>query len=427
MRPPVRWLIVSTAIIALAGVAVWKGSPKRVALSGGRELRVLRVSLGTNHVFSNDPVWKQTLRRVLPQAWQKPLGPFQGHRFQTQHDSLVVCVSEFDVKTGRPLNTSLDQPAALFPDGFIAKGRKRSLQGIVGCLEFSCFARESKEVLLQVRDGLSVVTFTVANPRPARAARWQPQPFPQTNKCRHTEIVLTGYRIGGGEIRAHVNARALGDTRMGWTSWSVTAFDPLGNWSADTWPLALPVPSLPPGQPTTKFLVEGREYISAGFVPHPATGSCVVLAPNFRAQDLGVRFLMLAGRGSYRITNGLLARASYDPVSALTRPLMLLSGKTAGTNWVLELATPVPGILCFSEPSDAAVGLSARLRERIDANGGRIFPRSHSNSTEGNPVKGSKLVASFFAARLPDSTTNLEVEIIASLPAAEFFASPTTF
>jgi hypothetical protein len=148
-----------------------------------------------------------------------------------------------------------------------------------------------------------------------------------------------------------------------------------------------------------------------------------VLTPNQRAQDLGVRFLVLVGRGSYQITNGLAVRASTAQVNPSTAGVKLFSRKQTGTNWVLELTTPVPGMLCFSEPGDAGVNLIARLRERIGADGGRIFPPSSGNRTVNNPVKGSKLLASFFGSRLPDSTTNLEVEIIASHPPAEFFVS----
>ena len=68
--------------------------------------------------------------------------------------------------------------------------------------------------------------------------------------------------------------------------------------------------------------------------------------------------------------------------------------------------------------------IHARLRERLPRNEGKIF--SFYPAVEISMPLGSSAQAAFFSPRLPASgLTNLEVEIVAGLPAAEFFMNPS--
>src|SRR5882724_1791461 len=83
MPGPFRWMAALLVLLLFVAVLCWvRGNGQtRVALSATRELRVLKISYGTNHLFSAEPPWKQCLRAVLPTRWQQPLGRFPGRRF----------------------------------------------------------------------------------------------------------------------------------------------------------------------------------------------------------------------------------------------------------------------------------------------------------------------------------------------------------
>jgi len=435
MHRSLWWLLIGLTILAGAGVMAWrnKASPARVPLGDGSELRVLKVSLGTNHVFTTEPIWKQCLRRLLPRGLQRPLGPFQGQRFLTRHDSMVVWVDKFNASSGQVGAGSFDQPEALFAHGFVVKGRMKRLQAGVVCLEFPCFARDARQVPLQVHDGSNLVAFAVDNPRPMQAALWTARPIPQTNQSLVTEIVLRNLRFenrqdaNGAFFQSYLFARGLGKARAGWMAWRLTAFDPWGNWTESNWTDSGSSLSgllqLPPGDLTWKLLVEGQEYISAGFVSLPISSTCLVLAPSRRAHDVGVRFVMVAGPGSYRIIDGVRAEALDNSLEIASRPSLGFSAVSVGTKPVLAFTSPVPGILVISDADSESPLLRARLRERLGGDGGRIFwPSGFVAAT--NSVNGAKQIARFFSPRLPTMATNLEVEIIATLPPAEFLVSP---
>jgi len=430
MRRSLWGFVVVPAILIIAGAMAWRSttSPARVPIpmSDGAELRVLKVSLGTNHVLSYENIWKRNLRRVLPRAWQAHLGPFQGEHYRTRHDSLVVWVVEAVRSGGRDGLGTFDDPGAVFADGTVAKGQiRRARGGIVG-LQFDCFRRDSREITLQVRKG-GMVRFVVINPQLARAANWIAEPLPQTNQSSRTEVVLRQLRQRSriGEIEALVRGRALGDGKTGWMAWRVTAIDSWGNWAEGRWAYhRLPsVPLLPLPDSTWKLIVEGQEYLSAGHVPHPTNGMCLILSPTRRAEELGARFLMLAGRGTYRIVNGVMADPLENTPGTAGWPSLVFSNSATGTNWFLDLWTPVPGILCLFDYGATAPVLGARLRERVGADDGRVF-LSPSVTSVTNFVNGSSRIASFFAPRMPGTTTNLELEVVSTLPPMEFLVSP---
>ena len=88
-----RWLWVSLLPLALgAGMLATGRQQVAVPIDDLTELRVLKVSLGTNHVLPNEALWKQVARYVLPDSI---LGAFQGHRHRTSYPALVVWVGHF--------------------------------------------------------------------------------------------------------------------------------------------------------------------------------------------------------------------------------------------------------------------------------------------------------------------------------------------
>src|ERR1043165_7995152 len=111
---PLR-IVLMLALPGIAAVVFWclcSSAPQKVSLAGGLEMRILKVSLGTNHVLSFEPLWKQLLRRALPESLQKPLGPFQGEHRRTRGESLVVWVDSPKKYAGTPF--VLQKAAAVF-------------------------------------------------------------------------------------------------------------------------------------------------------------------------------------------------------------------------------------------------------------------------------------------------------------------------
>lgn len=439
MHRRIRWL--AFALLALAiGVALLRPpSPGRVRLQQDRVLRVLAVSYGTNHVFSAESWWRRAARSALPVRWQKPLGPFRGQRLQTKHDSLVLWIDEVHAPGTLPVELLSESLEAVMPDGSGARGRNRRAVGSSVTVEFSWFDRAARQVPLRVHDGTNPVTFLVDNPQPARAARWVARTPPQTCVVARTEMALLGVLPGRWMGRyeepadAVVKARGLGAGRVGWLGWRVTAFDPWGNWEQGDWQYGggmLRVPSLP-GRPSTwKLSFEALEYLSAGLVPSPTNGSFVVLPPGTRAREFGARFVMFAGPGAYRVTNGNAASVEDDLPSASPRPAVWYSSTSSTASpepfWVLELRTATPVIVCLSEDAPLAGPIEIRLRERMGGNGGRTFWTPGAASAKAL-VNGTNQMARVYAPRLPAMTTDLEVELIIPLPPAVFHVIPPGF
>src|SRR5687767_1957064 len=171
------------------------------------ELRVLKVSLGTNHFLPNEALWKQVARYLLPDSI---LGTFQGQRHCTSHSSLVVWVEQVSRETGRRGPAVFDAPEAIFSDGTVVRGRKvQGRGGTNACFEFRCFEREARDVRLTTRLGTNRIAFTVRNPRPAPVEKWTALPLPQTNRLAHTEVVLRELRtpMGTTHVTPMVRAR----------------------------------------------------------------------------------------------------------------------------------------------------------------------------------------------------------------------------
>ena len=73
-----------------AYVVITRQEQSRVLLASGSELQVLHVSIGTNHVYLAEPIWKRTLRRILPSSLESKLGTAPGETLATRYSTLVV-------------------------------------------------------------------------------------------------------------------------------------------------------------------------------------------------------------------------------------------------------------------------------------------------------------------------------------------------
>jgi hypothetical protein len=422
MRRRIFLITIVLIVLFIAGAILWLESRPiaSVRLIPDREWRVLKVSFGTNHSFTTESFWKRSLRSILPESLQKPLGAWQGTRFETSHDALVVWIGEFHARTGQPQKIFVSTPETVLPDGFRA-GAYKHAAGNLMALEFRWFDREAKQITFRVHDGSIPITFTIDNPHPTRRAVWKPMLLPQTNRVRGTDIVLRDLKlVRGADYEAAVFARALPDGGASWMEWRLTAFDPSGNWvegaRALNWNTRPRIAFLPTQSTIWKFVVDGSEYIPTAVVSMPTNGFALLpIKP--RLQRAGVKFLMLASAGVYQITNGVV----WSGTNAPSTNQVLSFAKTSGTsNWILHVSSPSPVLLCAFEPSDEGQILRSRLRERLPADGGRIFfPTKILSAT--NWSNGGRQLAQLCAMRLLPATTNLELEIIRALPPAEFF------
>src|SRR5436853_4566967 len=95
MRKRWVWSLCGAGVLVLgfATILLMRLSPTalpQVPFPNGTSTRVVKVSFGTNHMFSAEPFWKKSLRKVTPKNIEKILGPFTGDRRSTAYDSLVI-------------------------------------------------------------------------------------------------------------------------------------------------------------------------------------------------------------------------------------------------------------------------------------------------------------------------------------------------
>jgi hypothetical protein len=409
----------SALLVSVAAILMSQRPSARVELAGGGELRVLKVSLGRSHVFSTEPLWKKGLRRALPTSWQKPLGPFQGERFKTRDESLVIWV------TGR--TGTLGEPGVVFADGTVINGQIREGSRGVARLQFDSIPRGDREITFQVRAG-SMFRFRVKNPHPAKARNWSAAPLPQTNQSSTASVILEEMHRDprpwfSAEIEFTVKGYAQSPGTIGRVAWRITAFDPWGNRFPGQWAYEhnpkVTVPNWT-GH-TCKLLIEGQECLASGILEEPAPGVFEELQISPRAHALGLQCAIIVGPGSYRLDDeGVTHRASQfagipaDPVLDLSR-----SGDS--TNWVAVLESPFAGVFFLVEAETETPVTQARLRERSEPNGGLFSWPPAIEAT--SATAGRKYCARFVPARQPVARANLEGEILASIRTAEFYVS----
>lgn len=365
-----------------------------VRFADGRTTRILKISLGTNHVFCAEPSWKQMLRRVLPVAWQKPLGRPKEYNRKTLHDSLALYLEPLTPPNGMERwNVQIE---TLFPDGTAYPVDWQSAWNPASHypIVLQSYPRGEKEVVVRLLEAGRTVNIKIPNPRPTRRAVWNATALPQTNNVAGTDVVMTGWR----HSESVLSVRSNGSRAVGWMQWRTTLFDSWGNWEEGS-------PRRFPGAKSEsifKVVAVGLEYISAGFVERPALGEYQILSHN--ATNWGVQFLALFGPGTYEISKGFLVQTQG---TGLLRTNTLILKQSS---WIVQCAEPAA--LCISHSALTAV----RIRERVALNEGRVLGSARMPLAERKGV-----IAQLFTPRLPAITTNLEVELIVRWPPAEFF------
>ncbi len=406
--------MIAGGALCLGGATLlwWTFNPfPHAQIGDGREVRVVHVSFGTVHVFPPETIWNTSIRQ-LPRQWQQYLGVATPERLTTVYDSLVVWTTEQD-RARQPVSRSgLDEAFAIMPDGRLIAGTKSNRKGGAK-VSFSSYARGHPEVPFRLRYGTNIVELKVKNPQRAKPEQWVAWPLPQTNQVKATQLVLERFNRSHSGASYDVRLRAKGDgARAGWLMWRTAAFDSWGNWVGHS--AMSTVPTIPPGlstdEPVWKIRAQGVEYVSAGFIEVPQPGEARVIPVPERGKRLGVKFLLWAGPGTYRIDPKLNVVCT---TSNAVRTALLVPN---GSVWQLECSQA--NVFGMSDGGEVQV----RVRERVGERG-RVFVnarRTGAQRTLDNPT----LSAEVFSPQLPAATTNLEMEIVANLPPAEFFVAP---
>ncbi|HKQ38167.1 MAG TPA: hypothetical protein VJ063_08830, partial [Verrucomicrobiae bacterium] len=266
-----RWacITVGGGALALAGWAtLWnfRTPLPTVRFADGRTTRVLKVSFGTNHVFSTEPVWKQASRRILPERWEGWLGSTRIVKRRTEFDSIAIFFEPVPPPPGNRSWTITVE--TLFSDGTKFRGTRWGPSSGYP-LVLQNYARGDKEIIIRLCDGDHAIRIKVPNPHPVPKAVWQGRSLAQTNCVGGRQVILKGYR---GAAQPYLVGRAPNGTPIGWMQWRTTWFDPWGNWNVSVFPGEAK-------EKVFKLLAEGTEYISAGFVETPGQGQYQILSP----------------------------------------------------------------------------------------------------------------------------------------------------
>lgn len=399
VRPLWLWLFAITLSAALFAWVVWSSPSTRIPIGNGRELRILAVTFGREHRYSTEHVLKQLARRLLPVNLQGPLGPLREHRAKTLHDTLILWVVETG-SAGKPVRPSITGVETLFTDGVSAPGQLAEDSSRQLRIEFRSYARDRQRLTFRVHNSSGeAAQFTVANPTIVPKARYHARALPITNAAHPLQIVFRSVhpRPPYSEPRASISVMSLNRNAPArhWTEWQLTTFDEFGNWSGGTKAAsAMPIlPLLPNSNSVWRVQAYGTDYISAGFIAQPETNTWQALKPPINGLDL----LLVAGPGRYMLSNNAVSALAPAP----GKPQLL----STRSHSVLEFGAEGPGILLVSKEH---MGLfSARIRERLPNNRGRIF---RSRGSAG--VTSAGLSASFIPIGLPTVATNLELEVM---------------
>jgi hypothetical protein len=420
-----RRLIIGLVCLILAGALffLWLGRLPIVTMLDGSERRVLKVSVGKTHYFSNDPAWKAWLARVLPSDWRRRANLKLSEK-TSAYESLMLWVGEYDSQH-RPRTPSLKTAHVVFSDGRTASGKIIERVGHILCLEFSIFPRSQREFQLCFSDyDDTTADLSLRNPAVGKPTHWTSLPLPQTNYYPQTAVIL--HRVQAQRpafpFRLQVSGR-LG-ARSAWNSWRVDIIDRLGNWirchslgpNLESERFAV----LQPG--TLKISAAPTEYITAGIVGLPNDRTIQSLTADARALELGLLNLYLLGAGEY-----LIGPDQISPrVEAQTDSLPLLMETRTEAAWALEVKTDKPSLLILYKPQADGLALQARLRERKGSARDGLTFAAYKFQAVTNAVHAWE-VARLFPLNLRTAETNLEAEVIALHPFSEFYVDSTAF
>lgn len=412
-----RWWLFTGFALAIVAVATWfllaHRGQQSIPVGGGTELRILHVSVGTNHTYSAEPIWKQTLRRVLPESLEANLSAAVGDTVSSRYSTLVVWLrAEPSPPPGPPM---IATPTAWLHKTNAFSGRVSQINSNTFRLQFTVFARDQREIPLQLRySGAEIVRFNVQNPDPLSQVIGPAMPVPQTNDYGHTKIILRRLTPRSrGTADYGLNFGTIVPSGAGWIQWHYYVFGDDGNWMQSRSSSEGMTTRLSPSG-RFQVIAEGTEYISAGYVERPGDGASLSLPANDRAKIFGLRHLTFLGAGTFTIKSGLIISAQAYNSNAPS-----LSFRSFGSNWTATVQVAAPSLFSLNEVESGQPAPKVRIRERLEDGRGRIFaPQATVSST--NVTGKVKRIATLLTPRFPAVTTNLEVEVMVNFPPAEF-------
>lgn len=393
-------------LIAIAFAMVWMNDRlPSIKLAGGGELRVLKLSAGTNHFYSERRGWKGFLAQHLPASELARFGVIR-RDVNDPRGSFALWVREVDAD-GQPVPVTLKSAGAMFVGGRFAPGTLRvwDTNGNVMMIELPIYPRADREFEVRLVNATETLSLKVRNPAPRARAKWTAAKLPQTNITLKTVFTLSG----GISDRLRFRAQAARGPEQGWMHWLFEVEDTVGNRnvyrpgvgsSGFDWRLFEPGP--------LKIRVIADEYLSAGFVTEPAAGEIVKLNVHHRAAELGLKDVFLLGPGNFAVSGG-------PEVSHIER----FDTARAGAESV-RISAAKPNAALMYRPSAEVDWMNARVRERSKArNGGSVFSYSpwrveNVTMTNGNLLR--------YASIAWEHTTNhVETEIVVRHQPVEFY------
>jgi len=391
-----RWIVVGSGILAAGALAISLSSTAlpTVRFADGASTRIIKVVVGTNHVFAPEPFWKEACRRVLPKSLGSRFGSVRQFYPCLLYDSLAIHLEPLPFKNSN--RRSAMSVEVIFPDGTTSQ----SFWGPqVHPLFFSDYPREQKRIHLRFNDGNHPVDVTVPNPRPTRRDSWSAKPVPVTNYVPGTEVVLQYLRYPTHSSVIRSRSTVGGD--VGSMQWRMCLFDQFGNWDP-----ARPFPGAK-REREFKLLAEGTEVLPVGFVEAPTNQQYQVLPVSPRMTNCGISFMCLFGPGTYDITDAFDIKTHTGEMAARNTVDVTDSG------WVVRCS--VLSIVAILEKTK----LDVRIRQHLPPTGeGLLYANPIGASTKARPT------SNVFLVQPPANNRNkrsLEAEVIVRWPAVEFF------
>ncbi len=427
--------IIAALVIGSIGFATSKllrqEAVPTVTLTDGTQLRIERATVGTNHVFSADPIWKETLRRKLPVAWQSLLGKPAFNRSATTHASeLVLWLTQFDPVTGRSFLPKISSLEVIDDHGYAHYCGASGSSSSPGAPPVShhyipVFPRRQEVFAIRFNDGKTRRELTLRNPAVWRGSEWQPSPLPQTKQVGDLEVTLPRIvprgPVYGGRYYYDFpfEVKRGGRREPFWEADSLIMTDATGNQNNY---------SLSPFEPAwnlqAKLIRSAQSKFSAAEVVRlthsaaPEPGEVLTLTNISAIATNGIAFAALTGPGQFDFADGIcVAAAPWE------RGMRSTGGQSLGTtNWSDSFTSPETALTLILRnfPDDKIIRVRAR-----DANGrvhscegsGRVMSSwSETNKTE---------IRRYHFKSLTNAVGELDFELIAQTPLqVEFLVSP---
>jgi hypothetical protein len=411
-----RWRVAAGLGLLALGFGSWKlwrETLPVVPLASGNELRVLKVSVGKRHFYSEEKGWRRFAIERFSEKFVARLG-LAKREFVRPHGELVLWMTEIDSKRSENIQPQIDY-------GFVDFGAERWAPGIVTAIssnvlqiEFAIYPRSNKEITARIVHAGEQVLMKLKNPEPVSLRRWQGRGLPQTNATGKTLVILKG------ETRGPLFPRAQGKNgeAVGWMQFRIEVEDTAGNW--EEFKISnggafreLTGRTYQPGP--LKLTVHPIEFLSAGYVTNRNPATVQEMKFDERAVELGLEKLYFLGAGNYLFTNGIPAIQTKSPTSTN----MAVATTNYGSNWDAHIAPERPTLAAlYSLPADVEA-FDGRLRERTRrGNGGSVF-QPYRPPVESLSFPPARLLRVFDIPAF-NSTNPIEAEAIARHRPVEF-------